>query len=318
MSGKIVGVDLGGTMVKIGLVSEKKGILKKDEIETKVEQGFSRVVERICERIRKVADGEDIRAVGIGSPGSIDHDNGIIRFSPNFPGWNNVPLKKEIEKHLGLNTFVENDANSAALGEKWFGEGRNKDHIVVLTLGTGIGGGVITHGKLLTGHDGIGAELGHMIVDPHGPICGCGNYGCLEALASATALIRFANEGRKRFPESKIFELERERGVLGAREIFDAYRMNDRLARRIFDTFVEAMSVGITSIVHIFNPQVVILGGGMSRSADLFIPRIKEKIEMRVMPSFLGTFEIVKSNLGNDAGIIGAAATALENLQRNL
>jgi len=314
MSEKIVGIDLGGTMVKIGLVSKERGILKKDEIETKVELGFSNVVERICQKIKEITKNEDVKAIGIGSPGSIDHNKGIIKFSPNFPDWNNVPLKGEVEKHFSLPVFIENDANSAALGEKWFGKGRNKDHIIVLTLGTGIGGGVITHGKLLTGHNRIGAELGHVIVDPRGPVCGCGNYGCLEALASATALIRFANEGRKRFPESKIFELEKERGVLGAREIFDAYRLNDRLASRIFDTFVEAMSVGITSIIHIFNPQVVILGGGMSKSADLFIPKIREKVEMRVIPSFLGTFEIVKSQLGNDAGILGAAATALENL----
>ncbi|MCD6545849.1 MAG: ROK family protein [Thermotogae bacterium] len=314
MTENIIGIDLGGTMVKIGIVDPKNGILKKDEIETKIELGFERVVERICQKITEIVDISNVRAVGVGSPGSIDHDKGIIKFSPNFPDWNNVPLKTEIEKHLRLSVFIENDANSAALGEKWFGEGKGKDHIVVLTLGTGIGGGVITHGKLLTGNTGIGAELGHMIVDPHGPICGCGNYGCLEAMASATALIRYANEGRKRFPESKIFELEKRRGVLGAREIFDAYRLKDRLATRIFETFVEAMSVGITSIIHIFNPQVVILGGGMSKSADLFIPKIREKVDMRTIPSFLGTFEIVGSKLGNDAGILGAAAVALENL----
>lgn len=314
MAEKIVGIDLGGTMVKIGIVNSNGEILRKDEIETRLELGFQKVVERICNKIKEIVDLKDVKAVGIGSPGSIDHDKGIIKFSPNFPGWNNVPLKDEIEKHLNVPVFIENDANSAALGEKWFGEGKNKDHIVVLTLGTGIGGGVITHGKLLTGSDGIGAELGHMIVDPHGPICGCGNYGCLEAMASATALIRYANESRKRFPESKIFELESQRNVLGAREIFDAYRANDKLAIRIFDTFVDAMSVGITSIIHIFNPQVVILGGGMSRSADLFIPKIREKVSMRVIPSFMGTFEIVGSRLGNDAGILGAAAIALENL----
>lgn len=314
MAEKIVGIDLGGTMVKIGIVNSNGEILRKDEIETRLELGFQKVVERICNKIKEIVDLKDVKAVGIGSPGSIDHDKGIIKFSPNFPGWNNVPLKDEIEKHLNVPVFIENDANSAALGEKWFGEGKNKDHIVVLTLGTGIGGGVITHGKLLTGSDGIGAELGHMIVDPHGPICGCGNYGCLEAMASATALIRYANESRKRFPGSKIFELESQRNVLGAREIFDAYRANDKLAIRIFDTFVDAMSVGITSIIHIFNPQVVILGGGMSRSADLFIPKIREKVSMRVIPSFMGTFEIVGSRLGNDAGILGAAAIALENL----
>lgn len=314
MAEKIVGIDLGGTMVKIGIVNSNGEIVKKDEIATKLELGFQKVVERICEKIKEMVELKDVKAVGIGSPGSIDHDKGIIKFSPNFPGWNNVPLKDEVEKYLNVPVFIENDANSAALGEKWFGEGKNKDHIVVLTLGTGIGGGVITHGKLLTGGNGIGAELGHMIVDPHGPVCGCGNYGCLEAMASATALIRYANEGRKRFPESMIFEFERKREVLGAREIFDAYRSNDKLAIRIFDTFVEAMSVGITSIIHIFNPQMVILGGGMSKSADLFIPKITEKVNMRVIPSFMGTFKIVGSKLGNDAGILGAAAIALENL----
>ena len=314
---KVVGIDLGGTMVKMGIVDEEKGILDKMEFETRVDLGFKGVVERMANKVMELLEknGTDVSAVGIGSPGSIDQERGIIRFSPNFPGWENVPLKEEFERISSLRVFVENDANSAVLGEKWFGAGRNKEHIVLLTLGTGIGGGVISHNILIKGHNGIGAELGHTVVEPNGPLCGCGNYGCLEAIASGSAMIRFANEGRKKFPNSKIFELEKKRGKLGAKEIFDAFVEKDPLAMRILERFIDAMSTGIANFIHIFNPQIVILGGGISRGANVFFDELKKRVEMKVMPSFLSTYELVVSPLLNDAGILGAAAVALEALK---
>ena len=305
---KVVGVDLGGTTTTIGLVdSEKESIVNKVQIDTNVHEGYVRVIERISRVINDIKD--DSVAVGVGCPGSIYE--GVVRFSPNLPDWKDVPLAKMIEERTGLKTFVENDANSFVLGEKWFGDGKGKKHIVALTLGTGVGGGVITHGILLKGHLGIGAELGHVTVMPRGPICGCGNYGCLEALASATAIVRMANEGKKKYPDSLIFKSEK----ITAKVVMDAARMGDELAVRIRDIMVESLGIAIAGFIHIFNPEIVIIGGGIARAGDLILNPLKKEVKRRVMPSFEGTYEIVISKLLDDSGVLGAASVALERLE---
>jgi len=202
----VIGVDLGGTNYAVGLVDEDGKILARIDGETKVHEGPDAVVERLVKSILSLSEGDSIFAVGIGSPGSIDHITGTVRFSPNFPGWIDFPLAEKIERRTSLKVFVENDANAYALGERTFGVAKGMDHVVCLTLGTGIGGGVITHGVLLRGSTGIGAELGHMNVLPNGPKCGCGSRGCLEALASATAIKNFVKEGFERHRESSLFK----------------------------------------------------------------------------------------------------------------
>jgi glucokinase len=209
---------------------------------------------------------------------------------------------------LGKNVYVENDANSFALGEKWFGAGIGKNHIVALTLGTGVGGGVISHGTLITGSTGIGAELGHVIINPNGPLCGCGNYGCLESYASATAIVRMATERKKKFPDSIIFKNEK----VTAKAVFDAARDGDRLALMLRDEVVEALAIGITGFVHIFNPEVVIIGGGVSRAGDILFEPLRKRVNELVMPTFKDTFEIIQSPLVENAGILGAASIVLQ------
>ncbi|ONN26936.1 glucokinase [Thermosipho affectus] len=305
---KIIGVDLGGTYVKIGLVDTKSGkILKKSSIETKVHLGGETVVKRIADAILELSNG-DFHAVGIGSPGSIDKDNGIVRFSPNFPDWHNFELGPELLKLLNKKVYIENDANSFVLGEKWFGAGKGKKHIVALTLGTGVGGGVISHNKLITGNNGIGTELGHVIINPNGPLCGCGNYGCLEAYASATAIVRMAQERKKKYPDSLIFK----DNEITAKSIFDLAKQNDRLANMIKDEVVEALAIGITSFIHIFNPEVIIIGGGVSRAGDILFNPLKKRVDELVMPSFKNTYEIIQSPLVENAGILGAASIVLQ------
>ncbi len=301
---RVVGVDLGGTTTTIGLVDEKAGVLKKVQIDTEVELGFERVVERIAKEINSIR--EDAELIGIGAPGSIV--DGVVKFAPNFPDWIDAPLASKMRELTGLETFVENDANAFVLGEKWFGAGRGYDHIVALTLGTGVGGGVITHGILLRGYMGIGAELGHVVVEPNGPICGCGNYGCLEAIASGTAIVRQAREGRKKFPDSLIFKHEE----ITPKVVFDSAREGDTLALRIRDRVVRALALAIASFAHIFNPQVVIIGGGISRAGDILFEPLREEVRMHLMPSFVGTFEILESPLVEDAALLGAASVALE------
>ncbi|ODN31033.1 ROK family protein [Fervidobacterium thailandense] len=305
----IVGVDLGGTFFKVGLVEAESGrILRKVERETLVAEGGERVVSRMAEAILEIAQGYDVQGVGVGSPGSIDHDSGIVRFSPNFPDWNDFPLGPMLGKFTGLKVYVENDANAFVLGEKWFGAGKGYEHIVALTLGTGVGGGVISHGVLITGKNGIGAELGHVIIEPNGPLCGCGNYGCLEALASATAIKRMALEGQKKFPESLIFK----KSSVDAKAVFDSAREGDALALNIVERVVNALAVGVSNFIHVFNPEIVVIGGGVSRAGDILFKPLREKVEHLVMPSFKGTYQIVQSPLVEEAGILGAASVALQ------
>jgi glucokinase len=311
---KLIGVDLGGTTFSVGLVSEDGKILKKVTRDTLVENGKEDVIRRIAETILEVSDGEETPYVGIGSPGSIDRENGIVRFSPNFPDWHNVPLTDELAKRTGKKVFLENDANAFVLGEKWFGAGRGYDHIVALTLGTGIGGGVVTHGYLLTGRDGIGAELGHVVVEPNGPMCNCGTRGCLEAVASATAIRRFLREGYKKYHSSLVYKLAGSPEKADAKHLFDAARQGDRFALMIRDRVVDALARAVAGYIHIFNPEIVIIGGGISRAGEILFGPLREKVVDYIMPSFVGTYEIVASPLVEDAGILGAASIIKERI----
>ncbi len=314
----VVGIDLGGTFYKVGLVDINNGeILKKSEYPTNVNEKPEEVVRRMGESVKDIISGIDksqILGVGIGSPGSIDHDKGIVKFSPNFPGWINFELADTLKKNIDLDVFVENDANAFVLGEAWFGAGKGYKHIVALTLGTGVGGGVISHGVLITGKDGIGTELGHVVVEPNGPLCGCGNYGCLEALASATAIIRMAHEGKKKYPESLIFKSEK----VDAKAVIDSARNGDQLGLLILERVVNALSIGIANFIHIFNPDVVIVGGGVSKAGDILFEPVRKKVEHLVMPSFKGTYQILQSPLVENAGIFGAASTVLEHKKESL
>lgn len=306
----VVGLDLGGTFFKVGLVDAQSGaIVKKLERETKVYEGKEKVLQRMAEAILEIVEDVDYLGVGIGSPGSVDREKGIVRFSPNFPDWINFELGEKLSEQLGKPVFVENDANAFVLGEKWFGAAKGYNHIVALTLGTGVGGGVISHGILITGKDGIGTELGHVIIEPNGPQCGCGNYGCLEAITSATAIKRMAQEGHKKFPESLIFKSENQ----DAKAVFDAARQGDLLGKIIVERVINALAIGIANFIHIFNPEIVVVGGGVSRAGDILFKPLCEKVEHLVMPSFKSTYKIVQSPLVEEAGILGAASVILQH-----
>ncbi|MCS7174530.1 ROK family glucokinase [Pseudothermotoga sp.] len=309
----VIGVDLGGTNYAVGLVDEDGKILARIEGETKVDEGPDAVVERLVDSILNLSKESSVSAVGIGSPGSIDHVTGTVKFSPNFPGWIDFPLAEKIEKRTSLRVFVENDANAYALGERMFGVAKGLDHVVCLTLGTGIGGGVITHGILLRGSTGIGAELGHMNVLPNGPKCGCGSRGCLEALASATAIRNFVREGFERHPESSLFKLKKPEFVT-PKDVFDQAKLGDHFALQIFNTVVDALAVAIGSLVNIFNPQMVVIGGGMANAGDFLLDPVKERAKNYVLPTMVGTYKVELSRLGKDAGILGAASIVFERL----
>lgn len=308
---KVLGIDLGGTKVAMGIVHEDGKIVERKTIDTRVSEGFEVVIERMAaaaSELVKDVDGVDI--VGIGSPGSIDHEKGVVRFSPNFPGWIDVPLAPALSEKLNLRVVVENDANAFAVGEKWFGAGRGYTDILGITLGTGVGGGVISNGRLLRGSTGIGAELGHIVVEPNGYPCGCGNHGCLETIASATGIARLAKEWKTRYPESGLEDFT-------AKSVFDAARAGDPLGKKIFERVTEALGISLGSMVHIFNPQIIVVGGGVSRAGKFFLDEVKKRTRENVMRSFWGTYEIVFSDLVDDAGIYGAASAGLEEIKNS-
>ncbi|ABV33176.1 MULTISPECIES: ROK family protein [Pseudothermotoga] len=314
---KVIGIDLGGTNYAVGLVDETGNILSRIEGKTKVDEGPQAVAKRLSESVKSVMSntGVSARAIGIGSPGSIDHEKGVVRFSPNFPGWYNFPLAEEIRTHTGLDVFIENDANAYALGEHTFGVARGFDHVICLTLGTGIGGGVITHGFLLRGSVGIGAELGHMNVLPNGPKCGCGSNGCLESLASATAIRKYVEDGYSRHIDSSLFK-EKNASQITPKDVFEHAKNGDYFSLSVFNRVVSALSVAIGSLINIFNPQVVVIGGGMANAGDFLLEPVEEMVKDYVLPTMLGTYQIKLSQLGKNAGILGAASIVFERASK--
>ncbi len=310
-----VGVDLGGTNIVAGLVNEDGKILKKSRFKTRVMEGFDKVVSRMAMAVKEVATDvaqQDIIGVGIGSPGSIESDKGIVYVSPNFPDWINVPLGETLSDKLdGMKVKIGNDANVITLAEYWKGAGKGKDNIVCLTLGTGIGSGVVLNGKLYTGSNGLAPELGHMSITENGPICGCGQIGCLEALASATAIIRRTKEllssSHSDFRSSLRRKYRTSPDEIEAKDVFEADREGDPIARQVIDEAIKYLAIGIKNIINIFNPQVVILTGGMANAGNRLLIPLREEVKRRVIPSFVNTYEILPGELGDNAGIIGGA-----------
>lgn len=309
-----IGVDLGGTNIKAALVSEEGHFLKKKTIKTAVNQGKEKIAQKIADLVKELAEGHEGVKVGIGSPGSIDRQGGIVRFSPNLPDWIDFPLGRSVTDLSGFETFIENDAKAAALGEKWFGEGRGSENFIVLTLGTGVGGGAITKGHLVIGGFGIGGELGHLCVDPYGPLCGCGSHGCLECFASSSGMKKLSEEYRRRYPDSLVFSLNPE-SAFEAINVFEAYQKGDALAEIIFGKFVFAMGVAIGSLVNIFNPEKIILSGGISASSHLFLAKVKKTANEYTVLSMSNSFEIVQSSLKENAAIYGAASIVFDRMK---
>ncbi len=309
MKKKAIGIDLGGTETKIGLLNSDGDILKKQIITTNVENGFKNVIAKIGYVVLEILKNEnlpkeEILGIGVGSPGSVDRHTGMVLFSPNFPDWQYAPLTEYLEETTNIKSFVENDANAFALGEWAFGKHRRCKNIIGITLGTGVGGGVIINNQLLVGANGFAAELGHMIVQPEGPLCGCGSHGCIESYASAPSIVRQAKEYYKKYPESYLFKIDK----LSAKDIFDAARNNELVSKLVTDKVTTMLAIGISNYVHIFNPEYVIIGGGVSKAGDILLKTLIEKTSRYLWPSFKDTFNIELSNLVEDAGIKGAAS----------
>jgi len=308
---KVIGIDLGGTWIKMGVVTES-GIQSKKIFKTNLQEGINSVINRIVYAILEIkSSSKEDWIIGLGSPGTINRKEGKIIFSPNFEDWINVPICSIIEKYTHCPVFIENDAKASAYGEKKFGAGRNIDTFFLLTLGTGVGGGAVINGEVLIGGTGYGGELGHICVFPDGLPCGCGSKGCLEAYVSKSGIINHAETYREIYPDSLVFG-NNGSSPISIKNVFSLDEKNEKLSRIIVSKVIEALGIGIGSLVNIFNPEKVILSGGISLSIQKFIPSIVKIANNHTMKSMKNTFEIVTSILQEDAGILGAGSKAME------
>lgn len=312
MDRTVIGVDLGGTNLRTAIVSSDGEILDKHKEATKAVDGWVKVVARLIDNIKRQLEtatrmGTEIFAVGVGAPGVILVDKGIVVKSPNFPDWNNLPLKAELEKALKIPVFIENDANAAALGEKWRGAGQDIRSMIHLTLGTGVGGGIILDNKIWHGADGMAGEIGHMTLIPDGRQCTCGNTGCLEMYASARGIVL---SFREELEKQKLPAAEALKEVT-SEKVYQAAREGDAVARRVMKDMGRMLGIGIASLINIFNPERVVIGGGVKDAWPLFIGATHEEIMKRAFQVPAERTEIVPSLLGDDAGMVGAAAVAL-------
>ncbi|MDI3508370.1 MAG: glucokinase [Clostridiales bacterium] len=312
-----VGVDLGGTKMAAGVVDDGGRILVRDTMPTGRERPFEVIAADMAKLILSVIQKggyaiDDISGIGIGSPGAIDNTNGIVIFANNF-GWHNVPLRSELQKYIDLPIYMENDATVAGLAESVYGAGKGVKNAITLTLGTGLGGGIIINGHIYSGSHHVGSELGHLIVEINGRQCTCGNRGCWEQYASATALITAGKEAVLKYPDSLILKFaDGDPEKITAKTIEDAARAGDNVAAEVFDEYVYYLTMGIISIINAFDPEMIIIGGGVSGAGDFLLKPLTEKVKEHIFYKELDFADIRLAELGNDAGIIGAAMLATD------
>jgi glucokinase len=302
-----IGVDVGGTKIAAGVVTPQGRIL--DEVRYPTPHSPGTLIENIAKAIKEVGDGHEVGGVCLAVPGLILASENKVIFSANLHAIEGIPLKEEIEPRIGLPLTIENDGNAAAWGEFRFGAGSEVDHLVFVTLGTGIGGGVITHGVLMRGAQGSGGELGHVTIEATGPRCACGNHGCLEALASGTAITRRARELAIENPGSALGRLATRRQILGE-DVTDLAREGDEVARSVLDETGRWLGIGLAAFVNIFNPEVVAVGGGAMEAGELILKAARREVIVRARPPSRDLAEIQVATLGPKSGVLGAAALA--------
>ncbi len=320
MSTYAIGVDLGGTNLRIAAVDERGTLLEKTTTGTQVARGRDFVINEMCEAIRATAtkfSTSMLAGIGIGVPGIIDMDTGMLRESPNLPGWHDYPVRDEIERRLGAKVILENDANAAALGEKWLGAARDYDDMLMLTLGTGVGGGIVLGGRVWHGMRGMAGEPGHITVEPEGPPCPCSNRGCLEQYASATAVVRMAREAIAKGASPVLARASHEDPEFGAKVVYQAAARGDPVAQEIFRRVGWALGIGLADLINLLNLPIYVIGGGAANAWDAFLPALLEEVRKRSFVYRATAPEessgpgkktiITRALLGGDAGLFGAA-----------
>jgi glucokinase len=303
--------------MKGGVIEEGGQILSSVSLPTEAHRGQEFGLERMCETIRAAVAAaglglERVSAVGVATPGTMDIPGGLILDPPNLKPWQNVPVRQHIEEKFGLPTAFQNDANAAAYGEYWRGAGKGVHSMVLFTLGTGIGCGIVIGDLVVEGEHSHGAEVGHIIIEmTNGRQCGCGRYGCLEAYASASAVVKRAQEAlRDGRASSSLAEVLRRQGDLSARDIFDAAAAGDRLADKIVEDTAYYLAVGATNMMHTIDPDLVVFSGGMIAAGEQFLERMRSHVRRLAFPVPAERTLLRYAQLGSDAGFIGAAGCA--------
>lgn len=310
-----IGIDFGGTYIKYGLVGEGGEIIEKGKVPTPAGCGYAETVEAIASAVRELAakHGARVCGLGIGAPGVVDGESGIVRTSGNL-GWENKPLAGDLSAKLGIPAVLTNDANAAVYGEYACGAGGDYKSVVLITLGTGVGSGIVLSGKLFEGNEGAGAELGHEVIRFGGEKCACGRRGCFEAYASATALIKQTKRAMEKDRQSKLWQLcGGDIESVNGKTAFDGAKKGDKTAKRVVNNYLRYLSEGLANIANTFRPEAILVGGGISAQGEsLTVPLQKKVNRLMLGRGRYAPVKILAAMLGNDAGLVGAAMLAKE------
>ena len=311
----IIGLDIGGTNIKGVIINNDGTIMAKTSVTTGA--GIDATENNICHCIETLLElshinKKEVDAVGIGSAGAIDKQKGMVITSPNIPAWNHYPIVQRVEKITGYTVFLENDANAAVVGELWLGNGKNYKNWIMLTLGTGIGGGAVINGMPYTGNNGSAMEFGHITIDYNGLQCKCGRKGCLECYGSATAVVHFVKSHGTSYPDSSLNTIAQH--TITARHVYDEAKKGDSLALYVFNLIGTYLGIGIADLVNIFNPEAVILGGGLSSASQYFLPQIIHQVQKLSLEGMKENIRYMITKHGDYTAAIGAAKYALETI----
>jgi len=320
MGQKVIAIDCGGTNIKAAIVNQEGQILECKRRPSEAQRGIGAVVENLAGLIKELAQEHQVSAVTLGIAGVINLTRGIITQSPNIPGGVDFPIRQELLRllyPLDLPVLIENDANAYALGELWKGAGRDLNSFICLTIGTGVGGGIVLGRQIWRGEDGAAAEIGHMVIYPDGERCLCGNQGCLEAYASAVAIQRRVREAFRKKVSSRLWEIiDYEPGRVTPELLYRVASQGDPFAQGVWAEVGKALGIAFSNLINIFNPEAIIVGGGLAQAWSLFIPEAKREVEKRALWAPTQRVRFLLAALGDDAAILGAAYLVFSPLAR--
>ena len=312
-----MGIDLGGTTTKFAIMKPQGEIQQRWSIQTDVLNDGNNIIPNIIDSINHhlqlyQMSAKQFQGIGIGTPGSVDYQTGMVDSAFNLNWDRPMALKEQIELHTNIPVQVENDANVAALGERWLGAGKNADNVAFVTLGTGVGGGIIINAQIVHGQGGSAGEIGHMTINPQGYRCTCGKRGCLETVASATGIVHVARDYAQEYAGDSELKASLDNGDdLTAKDVFDLAKQNDPLALKVTSAVCDQLGLALSIVAVTINPQYIIIGGGVSNAGDFLLQRVQESYNRYVFSSVKKTTTLTLATLGNEAGVIGAASLIL-------
>lgn len=320
MGKMILGIDIGGTSIKIGFVTQSGVIFEKWEIPTNIENNGQLIVHDVWTSVEEKLSMHDLTkenllGIGVGAPGFINGETGLVYRAVNI-GWENFPLSDQFRDLTNLPVFVANDANVAALGENWQGAGQQASNLLAVTLGTGVGGGVIVDGSIVSGENGTAGEIGHITVEPNGDRCNCGRNGCLETITSATGIVRQGMQMIKDYPNSELADFYNTAGEITSKNIFNLAHNGDELCEQIVHHTADVLGFVIANIATVINPSKVLIGGGVSKAGNDFIALIEKQFKKYALDRVSDICSLEAAELGNDAGLIGAAYLVKQHMQK--